>query len=245
MRLLRFYVNIPLKINQDAELPEPVARHMVRVLRLQAGAQVTFFNGDGNEYSAEIISASKKAVIARVLDKKFVDRESNIKIHLVQALSKGDRMEATIQKAVELGVHQITPVSSERSNVTLTGDRLLKKMAHWAGVIESACGQTGRNYIPKLNKLCSLSSCFAALGDKTATKLMLNPYASIGLASLEDEINEVILLVGPEGGFSDVEVECGESFGFKPVKMGPRILRTETAGGAMISMLQLKFGDMG
>jgi len=243
MRQLRFYIPFSLELNHQYDLPESTARHMSRVLRLNKGDEVTLFNGDNHEYSAQLTDVSKKAVSVLIAGKLLVDRESSLKTHLLQSLSKGDKMETTIQKAVELGVSAVTPVSSERSNVTLTGQRLEKKMSHWQGVIHSACEQSGRNVAPELNKLSSLAELLGALKGINELKLILSPHCSADLKSVERPLGEVYVLIGPEGGLSDEEMAYAQACGFVAVKAGPRVLRTETAGPAILSMLQLLWGD--
>ena len=244
MRQLRFYIPFTLELNQQYDLPDNTARHMVRVLRLSQGDEVTLFNGDNHEYSAQLTDVSKKAVSVLITSKSFVDRESPLKTHLLQSLSKGDKMETTIQKAVELGVSAVTPISSERSNVTLSGKRLEKKMSHWQGVVQSACEQSGRNVVPELSGLSTLTVLLDALKGVNALKLILSPHCSADLKSVRRPTGEVYILIGPEGGFSDQEMAHAQACGFVAVKAGPRVLRTETAGPAILSALQLLWGDL-
>lgn len=243
MRQLRFYIPLSLEINKEYEIPETSARHMVRVLRLGEDDEVTLFNGDNNEYLVRIIAATKKNVSVLVLKKTEANRESPLHTHLIQSLSKGDKMESTIQKAVELGVSAITPVSSERSNVSLAGPRLEKKMLHWQGVIQSASEQTGRNKLADLNQLCSLKATLDFCRDSNALKLILNPHADVGLAEMKDRPESVVILIGPEGGLSDAEIAYAQDCGFVATKTGPRVLRTETAGPAVLAISQMLWGD--
>jgi len=256
MRQLRFYIPpsfhaTPLEIDQEYDLPENTAHHIVRVLRMSEGAQVTLFNGNNREYTVELVSAAKKQVTIRVLAQAEVNRESLLTTHLIQSLSKGDKMEVTIQKAVELGVSVIVPVSSERSNVSLVGvkqeKKREKKIQHWQGVIQSACEQSGRNRLPELRPLASLRTTLEAYKPLSALKLVLSPYAESGLTSLAEiqaPPSEVVILIGPEGGFSAEEIEYAGECGFVAVRVGPRVLRTETAGPAILSIVQMLWGDI-
>ncbi|MDH3326815.1 MAG: 16S rRNA (uracil(1498)-N(3))-methyltransferase [Gammaproteobacteria bacterium] len=245
MRQLRFYIPFLLSIDQQYKLPENIARHMVRVLRLTEGDEVVLFNGDNNEYSARLIEVSKKSVSVSVVSKVMVNRESKLTTHLIQSLSKGDKMETTIQKVVELGISVISPVNSERSNVSLSGERLEKKTLHWKGVIQSACEQTGRNKIPELHPLSALRGTLDAYRENLALKLLLSPHAQSCLAEIKDSPQNVIILVGPEGGLSEAEIAYALDCGFVATKAGPRVMRTETAGPAILSIVQMLWGDLG
>ena len=248
MRQLRFYIPLLFEINQEYDLPETTARHIVRVLRLGEGDEITIFNGDNNEYIAQLVETSKKTAVVRVLAQNEMNRESPLKTHLIQSLSKGEKMETTIQKSVELGVSVITPVNSERSNVNLFGtkyeNKLEKKMLHWKGVVQSACEQTGRNALPELRPLLSLRSALDACRDSAALKLILSPHAESSLREINVAPQEVVMLVGPEGGLSEAEIEYAIDCGFIATRAGPRVLRTETAGPAMLSVIQMLWGDL-
>lgn len=247
MRQLRFFIPpsdaITLMPDQEYVLPESTARHIVRVLRLSEGDEITLFNGDNNEYPAQIVAATKKSVTVRVLNQEVVNRESPLVTHLIQSLSKGDKMEATMQKAVELGVSVITPVNSERSNVRLADAKSEKKMQHWRGVVQSACEQTGRNTLPELRQLSSLKAALDVCQHSSALKLVLSPHAELGLSAIDASPSEVVILIGPEGGLSPAEVDYAQACGFTLVKAGPRVLRTETAGPAILSVVQMRWGD--
>ncbi len=255
MRQLRFFTPLSpdkpsLVTGQEYDLPESTARHLIRVLRLREGAIITLFTGNNVEYTAQLIGATKKSVTVRVLSQEKVDRESPLTTHLIQSLSRGSKMETTIQKAVELGVSIITPVSSERSNVSLAGAKFEtkreKKMQHWQGVIHSACEQTGRNKLPELQQLTSLTAALDACKASNALKLILSPYVELALPEVpktKERPRHVVILIGPEGGLSAVEVDYARACGFIAVKAGPRVLRTETAGPAILSMVQMLWGD--
>jgi len=253
MRQLRFYIPLLLKTDQEYDIPENSARHMVRVLRLTEGDEITLFNGDNNEYTAQLIAASKKSVRVKVLRQCVVNRESSLNTHLIQSLSKGDKMETTIQKVVELGVSEVTPVRSERSNVSLAGPRLEKKMLHWQGVIQSACEQTGRNRLPELHELSALKVVLDGYKEAESLKLILSPHVEMSLAKINElspvdyqlPPKDVIILIGPEGGLSESEINHALDCGFVAIKVGPRVLRTETAGPAILSIVQMLWGDLG
>jgi 16S rRNA (uracil1498-N3)-methyltransferase len=245
VRQLRFYVPIQFKVGNSYQIPETKARHMIQVLRLAVGAEFTLFNGDGNEYYASLIDVKKKSALVEILRIKSVDRESKLQIHLLQGLSKGERMDATIQKCVELGVNFIQPVSTKRSNLKLNESRMEKKQLHWQGIIESACEQSGRNIIPKLQFVNTFESVVGHYAPKKVLKLILHPLAEKTISQLSNSAQEeIVLLVGPEGGFSDDELELAVHSGFIPLSLGVRILRTETAAMATIAGIQAKWGDI-
>lgn len=236
----RFYCREPLAPGAHIDLPEPVARH-VRVLRLQAAAEVVLFDGRGGEYAATVERIERDRVVAAVGAWRECERESPLAITLVQALQTGDKMDYTIQKAVELGVRTIVPVTSRRSVLRLEGERAGKRVAHWQGVVASACEQCGRNQVPLVAPLEKLESWLARpAGD--ALRLMLAPGAEAALSTLPPCAN-VQLLVGAEGGLDPQEVIAARQAGFQAVRLGPRVLRTETAGLAALAALQTLWGD--
>ncbi|WP_299804470.1 16S rRNA (uracil(1498)-N(3))-methyltransferase [uncultured Shewanella sp.] len=243
MRVPRIYQQSPLAIGQSVPLDDEAAGHVGRVLRMSVGEQVSLFNGDGNDYLAEIISASKKNVEVKVLSCEANNSESPLNLHLGQVISRGDRMDFTIQKSVELGVNTITPLFSERCGVKLTGERLEKKIQQWQKIVISACEQSGRSVVPVVRPAMQLSDWCAEASD--AVKLNLHPRASHGVNGLTLPNNRVRLVIGPEGGLSSAEIAMTEEHLFTDVLLGPRVLRTETAALTTISALQLKFGDIG
>jgi len=224
---------------QSVELTPEAANHVGRVLRMRAGESLTLFNGDGLEYACQIESVEKRRVIVNVLNCQPIDRESPLKIHLYQALSKGERMEMVMQKAVELGVHAITPMLTARSVVRLDSARLEKKLMQWQKIIIGACEQCGRNTLPQLNPVIAFSE---ALDSKLPLKLILSPHDGERLA-IPLECSSVALYIGPEGGFSDEEVSLAHQKSVDSWLLGPRILRTETAALTAISLLQYAGGD--
>ncbi|MCG9728319.1 16S rRNA (uracil(1498)-N(3))-methyltransferase [Shewanella sp. Isolate13] len=243
MRVPRIYQESSLAIGQSVALDDEAAGHVGRVLRMSAGEQVSLFNGDGNDYLAEIVSASKKNVEVKVLTCEANDSESPLNLHLGQVISRGDRMDFTIQKSVELGVNTITPLFSERCGVKLSGERLEKKIQQWQKIVISACEQSGRSVVPVVRPAMQLADWCAEASD--AVKLNLHPRASHGVNGLTLPNNRVRLVIGPEGGLSAPEIAMTEEHQFTDVLLGPRVLRTETAALTTISALQLKFGDIG
>lgn len=241
MNLPRFYCREALSPGAHIELPEPVARHAVRVLRLPPGAAMVLFDGRGGEYVAHIERIDRDRVLAELAAWQEVERESPLAITLVQALQAGEKMDFTIQKAVELGVRDIVPVESRRSVMRLSGDRAGKRVAHWQGVAASACEQCGRNQVPMVAPLEKLENWLArpAAG---VLRLMLAPDAEQTLADIPPA-KEVQLLIGAEGGLDPQEMIAAKQAGFQAVRLGPRILRTETAGLAALAAMQTLWGD--
>jgi len=232
-----------LNINIEITLEADAANHVGRVLRLPQGAEIILFNGQGGEYRATLTESGKKVVKAQVNSYADISLESPLAIHLGQGISRGDKMEMTIQKAVELGVTEITPLFSERCGVKLSGERLQKKLSQWHKIIISACEQCGRNTIPTIHSPLQLDQWLAQPSDEL--KLNLHPKAKYSINTLPQPTNGIRLLIGPEGGLSDLEIEQAATQGFDEVLIGPRVLRTETAGLTIISALQTRFGDLG
>ena len=238
----RFHVPVPLTIAATLDLPEAAAHHAARVLRLRSGDAVTLFNGTGGEYAARITAIGKHAVTVAIERHDPVERESPLPVTLVQAVSSGERMDLTIQKAVELGVARIVPVESERCVVRLKGERAEKRVAHWRQVAISACEQCGRNRIPEVRMISPLD-VWLAVEECDAQRWVLLPGADAALRDLPRPQKPIELLVGPEGGLTDAEAEAAQRAGFRPVRLGPRVLRTETAAPALLAALQALWGD--
>lgn len=241
MNLPRFYCREALAPGAHVELPEPVARHAVRVLRLPPGAPMVLFDGRGGEYPARIERIERDRVVAELGAWQDVERESPLAITLVQALQVGEKMDFTIQKAVELGVRDIVPVESRRSVMRLAGERAAKRVAHWQGVAAAACEQCGRNQVPLVAPLEKLESWLARPAHG-ALRLMLAPDAEQTLVEIAPA-GEVQLLIGSEGGLDPQEVIAATQAGFRAVRLGPRVLRTETAGLAALAAMQAIWGD--
>jgi 16S rRNA (uracil1498-N3)-methyltransferase len=241
MRIPRIYTEQPLAPGQDLSLEERPARHLVQVLRLKRGADLILFNGDGREYPAHLTAATRQEVHAEVLSASGLESEIPLAIHLAIGISKGERMDYTLQKAVELGVTEITPLCTQRSVVHLKGERLEKRMLHWRNVVISACEQSGRCRLPQLHTACTLEEWLP--GCTAECRILLDHRASQTLPELAPPQTEVQLLIGPEGGLSEEERSLATAAGFRGVRLGPRILRTETAPLAAIAVLQALWGD--
>ena len=242
MRVVRHFVDLPLAEGRSVALPEVAVAHLVRVLRLGPGDRVRLFNGDGHDYEAELESAGKREAQARVLGRVAVDSESPLAITLAQGIARGEKMDLILQKATELGVARFAPVVTERTEVRLDAERADKRLAHWRGVLASACEQSGRARLPDLQAPRSLGDFLAA--EQSALRLVLDPAAGATLAQLQPAPEQSIcLLVGPEGGLSERDLAAARAANFTGLKLGPRILRTETAALAAISGLNALYGD--
>ena len=244
MRVTRIYHAGQLDFGQEIELESQAAIHLIRVLRLHENDHFILFNGDGNEYDATITRIHRNKAWARVNQHEAVTRESNLRIILGQGISKGERMDYTIQKAVELGVSQIIPIYTERGISPLNAEREQKRVRHWQGVIASACEQCGRNTIPVIAKPVKLNDWLPTLSNNEALKLTLAPDADNHLKSISETPDNILLLIGSEGGLSENEIEFAREQGFKGIRLGPRVLRTETAALTAISILQNLWGDL-
>lgn len=242
MRSTRLYSPIPLSVGAITDLDSLAAHHATKVLRLRPGAPLILFDGHGGEYRASLREVSGSNATALIHEHDPVERESTLELTLLQALAKGDRMDTAIQKAVELGVSRIVPVYAERSVVKLKPEREQKRLRHWRGVIRAACEQCGRNRLPAIETPRAFEAALAAISDK-ALRLVLAPGNGRRLGQLERHAH-VALLVGPEGGLTDAELGLAESRGYQAIHLGPRILRTETAGIALMAALQSRWGDM-
>lgn len=239
MRTIRIYQPGSFKSGESLQLDKTASNHLIRVLRLKDKQQFILFNGDGFNYSTTLEVDGKKA-IAHIQSAEIADNESSLSIHLLQGISKGERMDISIQKSVELGVKAITPLICERTVVNLKADRLDKKLSHWKGITVSACEQSGRAFIPEIHSPSKLSKQHQ---QTDALQLMLDPLSDIRLDSIKNETNNIQILIGPEGGLSEQETTQARDLGFIGVSLGPRILRTETAALAAITSVQLLWGD--
>ncbi|MGH8033625.1 MAG: 16S rRNA (uracil(1498)-N(3))-methyltransferase [Lysobacterales bacterium] len=241
MRHHRIHTNEPLEPGQTVILPGGTAHYLSRVLRVVAGQRVVLFNGDGMDYATDIVGFGHDEVCLIVDNAVPARAESPLNLTLVQAVSRGERMDLTLQKATELGVTAFWPVFTARTEVRLTSDKAERRMEHWRRVIISACEQCGRACVPTLHEPAGL---LPWMRTKTlASRLVLEPGAPRSLAG-SSLVRAVELLVGPEGGFEDVELELLEQNGVAQVSLGPRILRTETAGPAAVAILQALAGDL-
>ena len=238
----RFYCPVPLRVGDCVVLPEAAARHAVRVLRLKVGAALTLFDGSGGEYAASIALVERDSVSAEVLAWREAECESPLAITLAQALQAGEKMDMTVQKAVELGVVRIVPLVSRRSVVRLEGERAERRVAHWQGVAASACEQCGRNRVPGVAPIAPIDHWLAQPAEGGVLRLMLAPDAEKTLDVLP-RATRIELLVGAEGGLAPEEVSMAAVAGFVPIRLGPRILRTETAGLAALAAIHARWGD--
>ena len=238
MRLSRFFIDAPLSLGQH-ELPEAQAHYIARVLRHAAGDAVQLFDGSGHEYLGELIEVGKKAVRVELREAFDGLAESPLRIHLGQGLSRGERMDWAIQKATELGASEITPIVSERCEVRLKDERADKRLAHWRQVAISACEQCGRSVLPIIHPPQALDDWQRSVDAEL--KLVLHPLA----APLESHARpqHLAFLIGPEGGLSDGEIEQAQGAGFQPARLGPRVLRTETAPVVALAVAQQLWGD--
>lgn len=243
MRVTRVFVDEPLAGGRELRLATAAAAHVSRVLRLSVGDELTLFDGNGSEYSATIFEARGTTLRVRVGEPRPVDRESPLRITLVQGISRGERMDWVVQKATELGVAAIVPVITERSVVKLDATQARKKHEHWRAITVGACEQCGRNRLPDLAMPMPFGRWLAE-APSDGTRILLHATASDGLGSIGRPA-AVTLLIGPEGGLATQEREAAAVSGFQPVRLGPRILRTETAAIAAICALQALVGDSG
>lgn len=242
MRMTRCFIDLELKLNQDLILPEAIGNHLIRVLRYKVGDNFHLFNGNGLNYQTEIINIEKKFVRVRVCSEQQCHNESPLKIHLYQSIARGEKMDWILQKATELGIHAFTPIISDRTEVKLDHERSDKKIHHWQGVVRSACEQSGRAVIPALNLPISINQINATANLEQA--YFLEPKAKQRINALDIElIKPIHLAIGPEGGFSERDIHLLQLANFQGVSIGPRILRTETAGIAFIAAMQSQFGD--
>ncbi|MFA6036624.1 MAG: 16S rRNA (uracil(1498)-N(3))-methyltransferase [Legionellales bacterium] len=239
MQIPRIYQNTPIE-NQVQLSPEAM-RHVVNVLRLQTGAPVILFNGDNHEYHGELEIRDKRTVLVNIHNKLFVNRESPLRIHLAQGIARGEKMDFIIQKAIELGVHEITPLFTQRCNVKLDQERMPKRLAHWQAVAVSAAEQCGRNQITQINPPLEFAPFVES--ELLGQKFILSHRAQQDLKSIANT-KACTLLVGPEGGFELHELKMAENHDFMPIVLGPRILRTETAALVAVSLLQSQLGDL-
>jgi len=244
MRQTRCFVAASLTVGGELELPDATSNHLLRVLRLDSGDAITLFNGDGHDYAATLTRNGRNAARAQVIRRNAVENESGLHITLIQGIARGEKMDLILQKATELGVAEIWPVYSERTEVRLDAERLSKRLGHWRGVIQSACEQCGRARLPLLADPRSLSKMIEDVPAATL-RLTLDPRGQFSFDALADPAPAgLAFAIGPEGGFSVIEHTQLNAAGFVGMRLGPRILRTETAGLAAMAVLQARFGDL-
>ncbi|TRX55833.1 16S rRNA (uracil(1498)-N(3))-methyltransferase [Thalassomonas sp. M1454] len=238
----RIFQETEFTVGNETALSDDAFGHVIRVLRLKVGDELTFFNGDGSDYPAILTEVNKKNAKAEVKSGVAIGNESPLNIHLGQGISRGDRMDFTLQKSVELGVNTITPLFTERCGVKLNAERLEKKRQQWQKIVISACEQSGRAVVPQVRAPMALQEW---LDEETqALKINLHPRAEHSIMGLPLSSKRVRLLIGPEGGLTDEEIELASNGNYTEVLLGPRVLRTETAALTAITALQCKFGDL-
>jgi 16S rRNA (uracil1498-N3)-methyltransferase len=243
MRLSRVYVGAELRPGSLVELPSAASSHLTKVLRLRSGDELVLFAGDGREFQAAVESVRGAHVEARVGEARAVDRESPLGVTLVQGIARADRMDVIVQKATELGVARIVPVLCRRSVVRLDAKQAESKAAHWRAIAVSACEQCGRNRLPLIETARRLIDHLAD-APSSGSRLVLDPDAE-GHPAAAPAGAAVEVAIGPEGGFEAEELEAFAAAGFQPVRLGPRVLRTETAAIAALVWLQTRHGDLG
>jgi 16S rRNA (uracil1498-N3)-methyltransferase len=238
----RLYLPQALTAGSTIQLPDTAVRHLVQVLRMQAGEALTVFNGEGGEYAATLSEVSRKAASLQLGALDAVSREAPVRITVAQCVSKGDRMDYALQKGTELGAAAFVPVLSARGVVKLDGERWEKKVDHWRGVVISAAEQSGRTAVPTVDTPIHLEDLLAA--PRTGLRLMLAPGGTVTVSQLPPA-TEITALIGPEGGFTPQELALAGQQGWLSLGFGPRILRTETAPVALLAALLTRFGDLG
>jgi 16S rRNA (uracil1498-N3)-methyltransferase len=242
MRVSRLYVSLPLNLNVQIELDDDSGHYVRTVLRLKQDDMIVLFNDTGGEYTCELSEVSRKSV--RIAVKSWSDRsvESPLHVTLGLGISRGDRMDLSVQKAVELGANKITPIMTERCVVQLKGEKKLQRLQHWQKIVQHATEQSGRTVLPELAEIAALQNW---VSQQHGLKLFLDPYAETSVMQLQPGNMQVTMLTGPEGGFTDQERSIAKAAGFIPVRLGSRILRTETAAIAALAAVQMLWGDFG
>lgn len=243
MRLNRIFCDGPLATGATVPLSSAGAYHVARVLRMREGAPLIVFDGSGVDYQAEIVQVDGDKVTVHLRNQTPGTAESPLRITLVQGVSRSERMDWTLQKATELGAAAVAPVLTSRSVVRLDEKQAAKKQAHWRGIVIGACEQCGRSRVPAVSAPVSLRDYFANVR-KDGMRLVLSPSAPASLTGIASLPSKVELLIGPEGGLDDEEVSAAQKSGFMPVRLGPRVLRTETAAVVALTVLQALWGDL-
>ncbi|BDU20402.1 16S rRNA (uracil(1498)-N(3))-methyltransferase [Dyella sp. GSA-30] len=244
MRTIRIHVDQPLSSGTELALPSQASEHVARVLRLTAGDPITLFNGDGSDYPSQIASVGKREVIVQVQAQQPLQNESPLRLTLAQGVARGEKMDLIVQKATELGVARIVPLLTERSEVKLDASRTEKRVAHWQAVAASACEQSGRARLPEITAPQPLEAWVRELPADDMVRLALLPEGSVKANQLRFSPTGGVLVVGPEGGLGERDVSALNGAGFRGLVLGPRILRTETAGLAALAALQALYGDL-
>ena len=248
MRTIRLHIDPslidqPLVVGAELPLPAQASEHAGRVLRLVAGDLLTLFNGDGCDYAATILAVGKREVTVRIDERRTLSNESPLRLTLAQGVARGDKMDLIVQKATELGVARIVPLLTERSEVKLDAQRSEKRLLHWRAVAASACEQSGRAELPQITAALPLSTWLDGLVEDGALRLALLPEATRSARELRFGGAGGLLVVGPEGGLGERDIKALNAADFAGLQLGPRILRTETAGLAALAALQAIHGD--
>ena len=241
----RFHCPFPLAPGAQVDLPEAAAHHALRVLRLKEGAPLILFDGRGGAWQAQIVGTGGTASRVRVSLQTYDpdDRASPLHITLAQALPAGDKMDWVVEKSVELGVAAIQPVAAKRSVVKLSAERMARRVTHWNHIASAACEQCQRNRVPLVAPVLDLPQYLANAKGQNAVRLLLTPEAGIALRELPPPNVPVIVMIGPEGGWEEGEMQAAQAANFQPLRLGPRVLRTETAGAAVLAAMQAVWGD--
>jgi 16S rRNA (uracil1498-N3)-methyltransferase len=238
----RFHCPFPLAPGAQVDLPEAAAHHALKVLRLKVGAALILFDGRGGEWQGQIVGVGGTVRVAlQIFDAE--DHESPLHVTLTQALPSSDKMDWVVEKSVELGVAAIQPVAAKRSVVRLSAERMERRVTHWNHIASAACEQCGRNRVPIVAPVLDMPQYLANAKGQNALRLLLAPEGGVSLRELEKPEVPVIVMIGPEGGWEDGEIQAAQAAGFQPVRLGPRVLRTETAGAAVLAAMQAFWGD--
>lgn len=243
MRTIRIHTDLPLSAGMELSLPAQAVEHVVRVLRLVNGEAITLFSGDGFDYQAIIVDLGKREVRVRIGSAAAVQNESPLRLTLAQAVVRGEKMDLIVQKATELGVTRIVPLLTERSEVKLDASRADKRLVHWRSIVASACEQSGRARLPEVLPALSLTAWLDGLTQDQTLRLALLPQGTQSSRDLRFANRAGMLVVGPEGGLGERDISALTAAGFSGLRLGPRILRTETAGLAALAALQSWHGD--
>jgi 16S rRNA (uracil1498-N3)-methyltransferase len=241
MQIPRIYTPQAIRVGQTLQLEPLASQHVLRVLRLRLDEVVIVFNGEGGEYRGLLAESQKNAAVIKITQFEDANRESSLAIHLIQGISRRERMDYVIQKSTELGVKSITPLFTERCMVKSSGDRLLKRQQHWQKVAIAAAEQSARCYIPTIKQAVKLTEC---LSHHHGGGFICHVDSSRTMNNFSTIKKEVTLLIGPEGGFTSLEIQSAKKMGFQSLCLGPRILRTETAPVVAMTLLQSKAGDL-
>ncbi len=255
MRLTRVYLDAPLNTGGRVTLEGSAARHVTRVLRLRPGQALTLFNGGGGEYAATVETVHAEKVAVAVGELRAIERESPLTLTLAQGISRGERMDLVVQKATELGVSAIVPLLTERSVVRLDARQAARRHDHWRAIAIAACEQSGRNRLPQVMPPVPLADFLRTGADNPAGAeasvrsalracLLLSPVATARIDDVPRSVARVTVVIGPEGGLTEAEQQAAATAGFTPIRLGPRVLRTETAAIAALTLLQREFGDL-